>query len=151
MHPGYPLARYGQRVGAFLLDGLVTGVVILLLCVPFHAIRFTNGGGVDSLEATGAAIVISFATNFVYATVMHGWRGQTVGKLALGIAVADAEHGRGIGYPRAALRYLVTFVLSLPFFFLVPALIDHLAPLWDPRRQAWHDRVARSVVVDVRG
>ena len=28
--------------------------------------------------------------------------------------------------------------------------IDYLSPLWDPRRQAWHDKTARSLVITVR-
>ena len=36
--------------------------------------------------------------------------------------------------------------------FLVGAssasFLDNLSPLWDARRQAWHDKVVHSVVVD---
>jgi hypothetical protein len=39
--------------------------------------------------------------------------------------------------------YLFTFACVLPL------LLDYLSPLWDQRRQAWHDKVVRSVVVDV--
>ena len=33
---------------------------------------------------------------------------------------------------------------------LVYLLLDHLWPLWDKRRQAWHDKAGRTNVVKVR-
>ena len=38
---------------------------------------------------------------------------------------------------------------SDPFKF-VPAFIDGLWPLWDHRRQSWHDKAVRSIVVNAR-
>ena len=58
----------------------------------------------------------------------------------------DAENGGAIGFGRAALRRFVYQVLFLPFG--IPGLINALSPLWDRRRQAWHDKVANSVVVN---
>ena len=35
-------------------------------------------------------------------------------------------------------------------FLVIPYVLDNLAPLWDKRRQAWHDKVAGSIVVDLK-
>jgi uncharacterized RDD family membrane protein YckC len=66
--------------------------------------------------------------------------------MALNIAVRDAHTGGPIGFWRAVGRYLITCVFYI--VLVIPYLIDNLSPLWDGRRQAWHDHVVRSVVVD---
>jgi uncharacterized RDD family membrane protein YckC len=75
-------------------------------------------------------------------------RGQTLGKMALGIAVRDARTGAAIGFWRGLGRFLITLVFEIALF--IPYIVDSLAPLWDRRRQSWHDRVVHSVVVDLK-
>jgi uncharacterized RDD family membrane protein YckC len=76
---------------------------------------------------------------------MIGSRNQTFGKMALGIAVLDADSRSPIGYPRAFTRWLSTAALWA--LWAIPGVLDHLWPLRDPRNQALHDKLARSVVV----
>ena len=52
-----------------------------------------------------------------------------------------APSGSGGAWP---LAITVVFYIVL----LIPYIIDNLSPLWDTRRQAWHDKVVHSVVVD---
>lgn len=87
--------------------------------------------------------------NALYFGLMNGSRrGQTVGKMALGVAVRDALTGQRIGFWRAAGRILISTLFDLLFF--IPCLLDNLAPLWDARRQALHDKVVHSVVIDLK-
>jgi uncharacterized RDD family membrane protein YckC len=76
---------------------------------------------------------------------MVGSRSQTVGKMALGIKIVDAESRAPIGYLRAFRRWLSTAAMRALFW--IPAIVDHLWPLRDPKKQALHDKFARSVVV----
>ena len=100
----------------------------------------------------GALFVVWLAASIpaaIYYAAMNGSRrGQTVGKMALGIAVRDARTGGPIGFWRALGRNLITVVFEA--LFSIPYILDSLAPLWDARRQAWHDKVAHSVVVDLK-
>ena len=83
----------------------------------------------------------------LYFGIMNGSkRGQTLGKMALSIVVRDARSGGPIGFWRGVGRYAITTLFFV--LLVVPYLIDNLSPLYDARRQAWHDRVVRSVVVD---
>jgi len=85
----------------------------------------------------------------LYAGLMNGSaRGQTVGKMAMGIAVRDARTGGKIGAWRGIGRYAITVLFDV--LLVIPYVVDSLSPLWDARRQAWHDRAAHSVVIDVR-
>jgi uncharacterized RDD family membrane protein YckC len=55
--------------------------------------------------------------------------------------VADVDSGTPIGLGRGVGRYLFKFISA------IVCLLGFLWVLWDPRKQAWHDKVARSVVV----
>jgi uncharacterized RDD family membrane protein YckC len=76
-------------------------------------------------------------------------KGQTVGKMVMKIQVRDENTGGPIGYGKAALRTLVYLVLAA-FTCGVGGLLDGLWPLWDPKRQALHDKPANSLVVDAQ-
>jgi hypothetical protein len=66
--------------------------------------------------------------------------------MALGIVVRDARTGGPLGVWRGIGRYAITMLFYV--VLLVPFVIDNLSPLWDRRRQAWHDHVVHSVVVE---
>ena len=107
----------------------------------------TNGA-----EASGGVLALFWLFFLVgvlahagYYTYFHGSsRGQTPGKMLLGIRVRAADFGGRLGYVPALGRYLVGAVLWwVPF----GGLLDGLWPLWDAKNQALHDKVAGSVVV----
>ena len=54
--------------------------------------------------------------------------------------------GGAIGVGAGLARYGVMFVLFI--LCVIPELVDGLWPLWDKKRQTWHDKVVKSVVVD---
>jgi uncharacterized RDD family membrane protein YckC len=160
---GLPLAPWWKRLIAIIIDGIVLGLgvffVFLAIGIAINASHSQGGTGTGSTssQSHGAALVLGLLILFLlasiplglYYAIMNGrWRGQTVGKLALSIAVRDARTGTLIGFWRAFGRYLITIVFMLLLY--LPYLIDSLAPLWDRRRQAWHDKVVHSVVVDLK-
>jgi uncharacterized RDD family membrane protein YckC len=85
----------------------------------------------------------------LYYGIMNGSkRGQTLGKMAMGIAVRDARTGGPIGFWRGVGRFAISSLFDI--LLVVPYVIDNLSPLWANRRQTWHDKVVHSVVVDLR-
>jgi uncharacterized RDD family membrane protein YckC len=82
---------------------------------------------------------------FAYLTVLDGGpRWATAGKRIVRIRVVDAESGEPIGYRRGAMRTAALLAGGIAFY------VGWLIALSDPRRQAWHDRVARTLVVKTR-
>jgi uncharacterized RDD family membrane protein YckC len=80
-----------------------------------------------------------------YFTLCHGSRrGQTLGDHVLDIAVRNVDGGRA-SYGQAFGRTLVIFAFAT--FWFAGGALDFLWPLWDRRRQAWHDKIAETVVV----
>jgi uncharacterized RDD family membrane protein YckC len=138
------LASWRRRGAALLLDGLILGLVVaatlIAAGIPADELR-------ERLEAgeTLTFVALFLVPEAIYQTAMIGSRNQTLGKMALGIAVVDADDRTSIGYARAFTRWLSTAAMRA--FFTVPTIVDHLWPLRDPRNQSLHDKFARSVVV----
>ena len=138
------LASWGRRLAALLVDGaLLAGVVLATMLASGLTLDEVN----DTIwNGSSLAVIALFVLpEAIYDTAMIGSRSQTFGKMALGIAVVDAD-GRGrIGYGRAFRRWVSTSLFWA--LFTVPGIVDHLWPLRDARKQTFHDKLARSVVV----
>ena len=138
------LASWGRRLAALLVDVIVLVVAISVALVaagmPADELRDRVENGETLL-----VIVLFLIPEAIYYTWMVGSRSQTVGKMALGIKIVDAESRAPIGYLRAFRRWLSTAAMRALFW--IPAIVDHLWPLRDGRNQALHDKFARSVVV----
>ena len=137
---GVPTADWWQRAVALIIDWAIfalpwTGLVV-------WSVTTASVG-------RGLAYPIGLLAYGVYYVLLNGGtRGQTVGKMAVGIATRD-ESGQGaIGYGRALARLAIIVVCYA--FCVIPEILNYLWPLWDSRRQAWHDKAARSLVVNVR-
>jgi uncharacterized RDD family membrane protein YckC len=152
-----PLAPWWKRLVAIIIDGVILGLAFLVLGLIIAAIAAGRGTTTTTQPASGGSLIGAyFAISLlgaipgaIYYAAMNGSRrGQTVGKMALGIAVRDARTGGPIGFWRALGRFLITELFRLALY--IPYILDSLAPLWDSRRQAWHDKVAHSVVVDLK-
>ena len=135
---GRPLAAWGQRLGAFVIDEVFVYVVAKLAV-------FALG-----LHHTVGARLLWFLLAIAYYAVLNGSEaGQTFGKRVFGIAVRDAATGGSIGVQRAVLRYVVVGLFRVVLFFGLFTLLDGLGPLWEGLRQALHDKIAGSVVARV--
>jgi uncharacterized RDD family membrane protein YckC len=100
--------------------------------------RGPSGASIAVLLLVGLIATIAILAYYV---IRIGGSGATVGQKMLGIRVVDESTGGVIGYGRAALRLFVSALSGFPCY------LGYLWMLWDSRRQTWHDKVARSVVV----
>ncbi len=130
-----PYASYGQRVGAFLIDGVIILVILFILA-----------GILAARDNLGPAVVFGLfgLASVVYKPLMEGSRGQTLGKMAVNIKVVRAVDAGPIGYGEAFMRW---FIATLIGFVPFGSFIDLLWPLWDQHKQTLHDKVAKTIVV----
>jgi uncharacterized RDD family membrane protein YckC len=149
------LADWWQRVGDALIDGLIVGlpgavlIGVVVSATSKTAVEPFTGTTTTQANAGAfwAAQLLFIAAALLYFGILDG-RGQTVGKQAVGIAVSGDRTGYPIGTGRAMTRRLLYIVLWYVLF--IPGLLNALSPLWDPKRQAWHDHAVGSVVIKVR-
>ena len=127
--PSGPRASFGRRLVAYIIDYVIFLVV--------YGIVYAIGG--DVLAVAGGLL---FGLAY-FAYFEGGPKGQTPGKMALGIRVIDFNTGGPIGYGRGVVRYLGRIVSGLV------CLLGYLWMLWDKEKQTWHDKIATTVVVPV--
>ena len=102
------------------------------------------------LVVAGAVVGTILLVSLVLA-VLQGTSGATPGKSALGIRAVNVDTGRPPGIGRALERSLLLGAAGLPTAGLGVATLAWTAAMdRENRRRAWHDRVTRSQVVDVR-
>ena len=78
---------------------------------------------------------------FIYFAGLWTILGQTLGMLAFEIRILRATDGRRIGPGRAVIRFVGMLISFIVLFIGV---------IWvaaDGRKQGWHDKIARTVVV----
>lgn len=113
------LAGLGSRIGAFIIDGIVTSILAGILFVP---VIFLVGLGGDAGGAgAGLALLLQLllpVAILAYFIVMEGLYGYTLGKKLLSIRVVS-ENGGEIGMGASAIRNLLRIVDSLPFAYIL--------------------------------
>jgi uncharacterized RDD family membrane protein YckC len=169
--PGYPpapavggeRANFGTRLGAWLLDGLLYGLLSLVFVVPgtvLIATAFRNCRSVDTGpdtvdivcppgEPNGASIaggIVLILLGILVVALLYVWAmgktGQTWGARIVGVKVIDERSGSPIGFWRALGRSLFASLISANVFYL-----GYLWMLWDDKKQTWQDKVVNTVVV----
>jgi uncharacterized RDD family membrane protein YckC len=145
---------------AFLIDGIVVGTpcaILFVVLLVSTATQVETDPVTGEISSGGGAVVGAYmfgyfvwiAVAIAYFGVMNGGeRGQTVGKRVMKIQTRSDSTGGPIGVGRGLLRYFVVVLFSM-FSCSVVALLDGLWPLWDPKRQTLHDKIAGSVVIDL--
>ena len=157
---GVELAGAGSRLGARIIDSVILSVVsIILLVAGVLALigldledtteteeELAEGGGVFL-----GMILAILAIGLLYEVVLIATRGQTLGKMATRIRVVRADNGQVPGWGKSLGRWLLPALFGIagsymPFVGLGVLLI-YVSLLWDKRRQGWHDKAARTLVI----
>ena len=126
------LASPGMRIVGGLID-----VVILLV---------VNGIISTILQKlTGLAGVINLVIDVAYFGYFWSSRGASIGMMPFGFKVRDMATGQYPTMSKAALRGFI-WVLEVGFTVCIIGAVGWLWQLWDPQKQAIHDKVAGTIV-----
>jgi serine/threonine protein kinase len=141
---GSTYASYGKRASAFVIDVVLCyilfGTVGVIGGALFFASYSSSVGGLVLLLMLGAG-----ALYFLWPTANSG---QTLGKKILKIKVVD-ENGYAPGWGRSLMRYVIGFGLENLLMYVMIGLLGWLWPLWDANKQAWHDKIGGTFVIDL--
>lgn len=142
------LANLGSRLGARILDWVLVGVAIAVLAVIGIVGAIASGD-----EATFIGIVFGLALSVLVITLLYemtmiALRGQTVGKMMVGVKVVSAADGDVPGWGKSIGRWMILVLPGLiPIGGFLVTLLVYLSPTFDDRRQGWHDKAVATVVV----
>ena len=173
---GQPLAGWWQRVGAYLIDMVIVTPLVVIFGWPWireigsaygdlvnESIRAAeNGRSMPDQTDLMAELLVPFLlltlvgllVNLVYNAGFLKWKAATPGKLAIGLRVRLRETPGPLSWGTVLLRWAgqnwyaaLSIVPILGSVLGLYPLLDMLWPLWDDKKQALHDKVAKTNVV----
>lgn len=134
-------AGFWRRTVAALIDGLFFSTLSGVLLIAFYGPNVFADEEIDGL----AFVVVSALINNLLPLMLtvFCWIHflATPGKMLLGCQVVDAESGKRLTFRQAMLRY-ICYIVSI-----APLGLGLLWVAWDKRKQGFHDKIAKTLVM----
>ena len=130
-------AGFWIRSAAVLVDTLWLGLLIYVPLWLVHRDELFNLMQVPSLER----VLFEWVLPIVVVLGFWAWKGATPAKMLFRLQIVDS---RTMGVPSTAqfvIRYLGYFLSTAPL------MLGFFWAGWDRQKQAWHDKLACTVVV----
>jgi uncharacterized RDD family membrane protein YckC len=144
------LASIGHRFAAVFCDGLLLGVLMVILLFPMYVALFgvfsnIHPGTPPTMPTFSIGFriyqyAVSYGLPAAYEIFFIGTYGATLGKMLMKIKVVTPEGGR-ISYWRATGRHFAKLLSGIICY------IGYLMAFWDEEKRALHDRLAGTRVV----
>ena len=177
-----PLSGWWRRAGGLIIDDLILGASLYALWIILDLVIYSHPAGLVAWGggqiATGgprvATILSTVLVSMTYQMVLLGWRGQTLGMMAVGTKAVDRSGGR-LSTDRVVRRVVLAFLLTsfwsslnsvisilyspnpsphgfhiLSLIFLCSSLATFLWPIKSPLNQTLFDKGAGCVVMTTR-
>jgi uncharacterized RDD family membrane protein YckC len=126
------LASPGMRIVGGLID-----VVILIV---------VNGVvGVILQKITGLAGIVNLIIDVLYFAYFWSSQGASIGMMPFGFKVRDMATGQYPTMGKAALRGFI-WTVEVGLTFCIIGFVGWGWQLWDPQKQAIHDKIAGTIV-----
>ena len=148
---GIPIGRFPPAEPEYMgfwiraAAGLTDVVIITLVSKMIKAIAISSLPLPTDLPMDLIAELIAPIVYLAYYVVLTGLKGQTLGKMALGIMVVY-ERDKPPGILRAAFREILGKFVSYTVLCL-----GYLWIGWDKNKQGWHDHIASTYVIRAPG
>jgi uncharacterized RDD family membrane protein YckC len=149
-------AGFWLRFVAYIIDGIIMGLVFAALFIPFAIVTGLGAAlgkistGEDARDLIGGTVIlgilvvgcIAFLAGWLYHAKMESSSWQaTLGKRALNLKVTDMA-GAPVTFARASGRYFAKIITGL-----IPLGIGYMLAGFTERRQALHDMIASCLVL----
>ncbi len=133
------LAARWKRAVAFFIDELLLSFLLIIAMSD----SFSNAKTIeDIIILTNTYVMQYILMKIVYQTFFVMQYGATLGKIAMKIRVIDIAT---LGNPSFSIS------LNRAIFRIISEMLFYLGFLWgmmDPARQTWHDKTAKTLVID---
>jgi uncharacterized RDD family membrane protein YckC len=126
------LASPGLRIVGGLIDVIILLVINSIILAILQNIR-------------GLAGIVNLVADVGYFAYFWSSRGQSIGMMVFGFKVRDMATGQYPEMGKAVLRAFI-WVLEVGFTICIIGAVGWLWQLWDPQKQAIHDKVAGTIV-----
>ena len=134
-----------QRFAGFwvrVLAALIDSLFILILIAPLLTAIYGSDYWFDRTLVKGPVdLIVNYVLPGVVIVVFWVYRSATPGKLILNLRIVDAVTREQPKTRQFILRYLGYYVSTFPL------LLGLIWVGYDVRKQGWHDKLAKTVVV----
>jgi uncharacterized RDD family membrane protein YckC len=142
------------RVVSYIIDAIVINmalfpvqIIIGLASGASSAAATSAGSSAASAGAAGAQLgmqlvssAIGLCAGWLYFSLMESMKGGTLGKMAVGLAVVDAE-GRYLSFGHATGRYFSKILSG------IACGLGYIMAGFHPQKRGWHDSLANTYVI----
>lgn len=162
---GIAYADLPIRIGAYIIDGIILGIGIVVVYTILAAFLVFGGGFGGLLIFAVIAGALSLGASAVYFVYTWTTMKASPGQRMLGLMTVNEADGSAISQNQAITRWallsgpwIISFVFNQVYSYGLFSLLISLAGLgWtvyllyttanDPKRQGFHDKYAKTVVV----
>lgn len=131
-------AGFGRRLLATIIDT----VLILLITLPLTYLVYGEGFLYsEEFILGGADVLINYLLPFALVMAFWVYKSATPGKMVMGIKIIDAVTGEKPSIGQYVGRYFAYFLSAIVF------LLGYFWVIWDKKKQGWHDKLAKTLVV----
>jgi uncharacterized RDD family membrane protein YckC len=133
------LANIKKRAMAFFIDEMLLSLLLIIALWD----SFSSAKTVEAMiQVTNSFVLEYMFMKIVYQAFFVMQYGATIGKIVMKIRVIDIQN---LSNPN------VLVALNRAIFRIISEMLFYLGFLWgmlDPNRQTWHDKTARTLVVN---
>jgi uncharacterized RDD family membrane protein YckC len=134
-------AGFWSRFLAVVIDSLIVTVVLVPIMIWVYGMRYLDLDFQLSGQAGGVWDWIANLALAAAAILFWKFRGATPGKMAIGAKIVDARTGGAPSTGTLVLRF-VAYIVSM-----LPLCLGFLWIAFDRRKQGFHDKIAKTVVI----
>lgn len=131
-------AGFWVRAGASLIDSVLILIVIVPLIIAIY------GTGYWQNPDMGNSIIdslINYILPAIAVLVFWVYKSATPGKMMTDLVIVDANTGEQPTISQYIIRYIGYYIAAIPLGLGI------MWVGWDKRKQGWHDKLAKTVVV----
>lgn len=134
-------AGFWIRLLAMMIDVVVLMLIIPPLLAWIYGLDYFDPVRMANRPMGCIEFLIWYVFPAVAMIVLWKYKSATPGKMIVGAKIVDARTGARPSMMQCIVRYFGYFVSTIPF------CLGYLWIAFDCRKQAWHDKLAGTVVV----
>jgi uncharacterized RDD family membrane protein YckC len=131
-------AGFWIRVIASIIDTVFLVIVLLVIAFALYSAGLITDNP-DDLGVVG--IFLNYVIPLILVLIFWHYKSATPGKIITDMSIVDAETGGKPSFGQFIIRYIAYYISAIPLL---------LCFIWvglDKRKQGWHDKIAKTVVI----
>ena len=137
MNDGIKYAGFWERVLASIIDTIWLYGIIYSILISIYGMEIFS----PETEYSIVQFIFEYVIPLVVVLLFWSFKSATPGKMLLKMKIVDAETFEKVPNSRLFIRYIAYFVS------MIPLCLGLMWVGWDKRKQSWHDKIAKTVVI----